>query len=62
MIKEIKGYLVRIDWSQTDQDTVCVIGAKTQEEAIEAVKKTNNCPRIYRDGSVNRIIDLTNSR
>lgn len=54
----IVGYMVRINWSQTDQDTVFVEGAKSQQEAIDRVRKGCNCPRIYGDGAVDYIYKM----
>lgn len=54
----MKGYLVKIDFSQTDQTYVFVQGADSKEEAVQAVKDQTNCPRVYYDGPVDRILVL----
>lgn len=55
----MKGYLVRIDWSQSEHDTVFVPGAISVEEAIQAVRDSGcNCPRLYGDGKVDRVIRI----
>ena len=52
-----EGYIVIIDWSQTDQTRVFVEDAKSLEEAIETVKRSGcNCPRLYGGGEVDRVI------
>jgi len=44
----IIGYMVEIDWSQTDRDYVIVLGAKSRQEAADYVRERGcNCPRIY---------------
>lgn len=55
----MKGYLVRICWSQTDQSTVFVPGSTSLEEAIQAVKDSGcSCPLLYSDGKVDSIIRI----
>lgn len=53
-----EGFIVRIDWSQTDQVIVFVKGSKTAEEAVAEVKKGCNCPRIYINGHIDRIVEI----
>jgi len=43
----MKGFIVEIDFSQTDKSYVFVEGAKTREKAVEAVKERTSCPRVY---------------
>ncbi len=52
------GFIVRIDWSQTDADYVFVQGSVTKEEAVAAVKKTCNCPRIYANGHIDMVMEI----
>lgn len=54
----MKGYLVKIDHSQTWATYVLVQGADSKEEAVQAVKDTTNCPRVYFDGHVDKILIL----
>ena len=54
----MKRYLVKIDFSQTDATYVMVEGADSKEEAVQAVKDTTNCPRVYYDGPVDRVLKL----
>lgn len=56
------GFIVQIDWSQTDKTYVFVEGAKTREQAKELVKKSCNCPRIYVDREIERIIKVPTFR
>lgn len=53
----MKGYLVRVDWSQTVQTTIFVPGSKSLKEAIQAVKDSGcNCPRLYGAGYVSSVL------
>ncbi len=59
----MKGFVVEIAWSQTDKSYVFVQGAKTSEEAIKAVRDSGcNCPRLYRSGRVDRVLNLKRLR
>lgn len=58
MLEKIEGYVVEIDFSQTDKTYVFVKGAKTREEAAEAVKKTTNCPRVYGWYAINSVLEV----
>jgi len=49
MYQKSIAFVVTIDFSQTDQTNVLVWGCDTMEEAIELVKSTTNCPRVYRN-------------
>lgn len=52
------GFIVQIDWSQTDKTYVFVEGATTREQAKELVKKSCNCPRIYVAHEIDKIIKV----
>ena len=51
------GFLFRIDWSQTDHDTVLVVGCKTHDEALVVAKASCNCSRVYGNGTVDKVLD-----
>ena len=52
------GFIVKIDWSQTDQDYVFVKGSVTREEAVAAVRKNCNCPRIACNGHIDSMMEI----
>ena len=52
------GFIVCIDWSQTDKDYVFVKGSVTPDEAVAAVRKDCNCPRIYINGHIDSMMEI----
>ena len=56
----LAGYVVMIDWSQTDQTYVFVKNAQTKEEAIKYVQSSCNCSRIYVREPIKYIIEINN--
>lgn len=54
----MKGYIIKIDHSQTWATYVLVQGADSKEEAVQAVKDTTDCPRVYFDGHVDKVLKL----
>ena len=55
----IVGYLVEIDWSQTDKDHVAVLGAKSKKEAADYVRDRGcNCPRITGTYPINHVYKI----
>jgi len=55
MYKKPVGYVVEIDWSQTDKDYVFVEGAKSRKEAVDyIIDRGCNCPRINAVRTIDR--------